>query len=95
MNFGGPRFFIRHPLYSSIGNPEFCILSFSRLKIQRALHFFFRFARKAVQVDHRRSYVSVVQERPDRAEVVTRLQEMGGLTVAEGVGSNTLGPLMQ
>jgi len=55
------------------------------LEIQRALHLFLGFARDAMQIDHRRSDVRVAKEHLDRAEVVTRLKQVRGITMAKGV----------
>lgn len=56
------------------------------LKIQRALHLFHGFARNAVGIDHRGPDIGVPQKRLDRADIIVRLQKMGGKGMAERVG---------
>jgi len=55
------------------------------LKIQRAFQVFDRPARNAVRIDHRGPDIRVSQQRLDGADVIVRLQEMGGEGMAERV----------
>jgi hypothetical protein len=49
------RFFTFATFVDIVAN-SLLIVSYMSSEIQRALHFFIRFPRKAVQIDHRRSY---------------------------------------
>jgi hypothetical protein len=56
----------------------------ARSEIERALCFLHRPARHAVRVDHRRPDIGMAEQRLDGADIVVRLQEMGGSLSACG-----------
>ena len=65
-----------------------------QLEIQRALCLFQGTAFDRMCIDHRCSYIAVAQQRLNRPNVIARLQQMAGKTVAEcmrGGAFNDLG----